>query len=460
MAEDLVLPVPRLLSATYVVPTGLQGDHAKARILAALGQRVADPLGAAVGKVLDAGVARLVSMPAAPPLPAGFQRYLGVPADVVDRVNSADRSLAVSVTWTPGWPPMHEWAARACAAALAGDLGEPLVDTFVPQVLTAGKALASLPGDPPRMKLSDWVLVFQSAGDHGLWTTTKGMGRFGLPELQSRNLPPQYAGPWTQLMTGIASRLFRVWTSALRDRGEPPPFAQIPATIEVSASDVAEAYRAEASDSGGGQVPVRLAFDPAASDETDSFLTIQPPDDYPRPAGEYFAHACAQVFGTQEQEIRYVPGTDAMEQAMRQARQTLSSARARFLKGSGRLNARLMIKYRLQAPGGSEYPWAYVNSWKDPATVLCSSASDALHDPAVRTGSPVAVSAETIVDWAIWIDGQGITEGGFTNDVTLNQGETGLARSQHPHSQTGPIRAEQPFLIVSTYNRASTSGGA
>lgn len=72
----------------------------------------------------------------------------------------------------------------------------------------------------------------------------KGMGRFGLPELQSHNVPPQYGDQWTKLITGIASRLLSVWTDALRDRRS--PVAQIPAVLEVSESDAAAAYRAEA----------------------------------------------------------------------------------------------------------------------------------------------------------------------------------------------------------------------
>lgn len=425
MAEDLILPVPRLLTATYVVPAALEGDAAQARIIAAFEGRVAEPLPPVASKLLDAGAARLVSMDSMPPLPIDFQRYLGVPDELVSRVNSAAKSLAVSVTWTPGWPPMHEWAGRACAAALADDLGVPLVDTFIPQVLTAGKALASLPGAPPRLKLSEWVLVFQSAGDHGLWTTTKGLGRFGLPELQSRNVPPQYGNAWVKLMTGIASRLLNEWTTALRDRGDSSS-ARVPAVLEVGESDVAAAYSAETV--GGGRVPVLLTFDPAPEDGADSFLTIQPPDDVQGSAGEYFAYACSQVFGASERVVAYVPETVAMEQAIQEALETLPAARSRFLEGSIPLRARLMIKFRLQAADGSEYPWAYVNSWKDPATVLGSAASDAIRDPAVRAGRPIAVNADTIVDWGIWIDGQGIIEGGFTNAVALSHGETSSLR--------------------------------
>ena len=81
-----------------------------------------------------------------------------------------------------------------------------------------------------------------------------------------------------------------------------------------------------------------------------------------------------------------------------------------------------MVKYEMTAAGGSEYPWAYVTSWKSPEKVLGSSAGDALKDPVIRAGRPIVIDAATIIDWAVWIDGQGIVEGGQTNAIAVRQG--------------------------------------
>ena len=80
-----------------------------------------------------------------------------------------------------------------------------------------------------------------------------------------------------------------------------------------------------------------------------------------------------------------------------------------------------MIKHEITVPGRAEYPWAYVTSWADPARVLGNSAGDATLDPGVRAGRPIVVAAETIIDWAIWIDGRGIVEGGQTNVIAQRQ---------------------------------------
>jgi hypothetical protein len=116
--------------------------------------------------------------------------------------------------------------------------------------------------------------------------------------------------------------------------------------------------------------------------------------------------------------------TESMERAIKAAREALPAVRTRFLHGDLPVRARLMVKHTLRTPHGTEYPWAYVNSWSNPATVMASSAGSAIHDPHVRTGRPIVISADTVVDWAIWIDGQGIVEGGLTNTVALSQGET------------------------------------
>ena len=112
---------------------------------------------------------------------------------------------------------------------------------------------------------------------------------------------------------------------------------------------------------------------------------------------------------------------------MATARSQLPAVRQRFLSGEIPLRARLMVKHRIVATDGSqssEYPWAYVTAWDDPAKVLGNSAGDAVLDPRVRVGRPIVISAESVVDWAIWTDGEGVVEGGVTNVVASEQGQT------------------------------------
>jgi len=358
-----------------------------------------------------------------PPLPGQLQEYLGVARELVQAVTEAREFIVIRAFGPPGWPPMHEWAGRACAAVLADQAGVPLVDTGTRRVLAAGAALRTLPAaDGAGFRLADWMLVFQSTGSAGLWMTTKGLSRFGLPELQVRNVPPQLGDAWAQVLTGLASGLLGTWLNALRDRAG-PAFASVPAVLEVREGDIARGYNARGRE--GPAVAVRLTFDPGPQDDEDSFLTVQPPDDYPASAGEFLAGVCAALFGPPAREIRYLAPSDEMEKAMRAAREGLPSVRARFLAGDLPRRARLMVKHEISVAGRAEYPWAYVTSWSDPARVLGNSAGDATLDPGIRAGRPIVVDAATIIDWAIWIDGRGIVEGGQTNVIAQGHAAPG-----------------------------------
>ena len=417
MAEDLILPVPRLMSAVYLVPVALSAEAARERAAAGLAARVASPVGVAARMMLDAGTVTVAAVPSSslPPFGGRLQEYRSPDPELVRVITAAAEFVMIRAVCSPGWPPMHEWAGRACAAVLAAEAGVPLVDSATPQMLTADAALRTLPtAEDDRFRLADWVLVSQSAGRGGLRMTTKGLGRFGLPELQVRNVPPQLGRAWTRVLNGVASRLLGIWLRALRDQAG-SAFAQLPELLEVREGDIARAYDAPRTD--GPAVAVRLTFDPSPEDNADSFVSIQPPDDYPASAGEFMAGVHAALFGQSGQEIRPLAPSAEMDRAMRAAREALPAVRARFLAGDLPPRAQLMIKHEIAAQGRAEYPWAYVTSWADPDRVLGNSAGDATLDPAIRAGRPIVVDAGAIIDWAIWIDGRGIVEGGQTNVI-------------------------------------------
>jgi hypothetical protein len=417
VAEDLILPVPRLMSAVYLVPVALSAPVARERAAAGLAARVASPVGVAARMMLDDGTVTVAAVPSSslPPFGGRRQEHRGLDPGLVRVVTAAAEFVMVRAVSSPGWPPMHEWAGRACAAVLAAEAGVPLVDSATPQVLTADAALQTLPAaEDDHFRLADWVLVFQSAGRGGLWMTTKGLGRFGLPELQVRNVPPQLGRAWTRVLNGVASRLLGIWLRALRDQAG-SAFAQLPELLEVRERDIARAY--DAPGTGGPAVAVRLAFDPSPEDNADSFVSIQPPDDYPASAGEFMAGVHAALFGQSGLQIRHLAPSEEMNRAMRAAREALPAVRARFLAGDLPPRAQLMVKHEISAQGRAEYPWAYVTSWADPDRVLGNSAGDAALDPAIRAGRPIVVDAGAIIDWAIWIDRKGIVEGGQTNVI-------------------------------------------
>ncbi|HEV2371042.1 MAG TPA: hypothetical protein VGS19_02635 [Streptosporangiaceae bacterium] len=421
--DRLTLAVPPVVRARYLVPTALAAAEVKDRVREALPSRVCVELARAVDKSLDTSLVTVteVQSSAVQGLPVNLQRYLGATDEQVQAVMEASSLVQIRAVYTTGWPPMHEWLARSAAGVLAADLGVPLVDTRVPSVMSGEKALAALPDTSWRIRLADWMLNLNSAGDLGLWFTTKGLGRFGLPELQAHNVPPNLAARWGYALNGLASALLGLWLRALQGPGEDrPAFVELPAEVTVSEADVADAQGDEPR--GGGSARVRLTLDPATSDRADSFLTVQPPHDFAASAGEHVAAVCAALFGKPEPSIQPAP-RHAMDQAIATARGHLPAARERLLSGDLPLEARLMVKHQAATTGAREFVWAYVTSWSQPETVLATCADDALGDPSIRSGRPIVIPADKIIDWAVWIDGPGVVEGGWTNDLVAGDAE-------------------------------------
>ena len=133
-----------------------------------------------------------------------------------------------------------------------------------------------------------------SEGRHGLWCTTQGLGEFGLPELQTIDVPPAIGVAWAGVLTGIALRIMERWLVVIRDPSV--AFAELPALIELTRSDVARAYGQE-NDGGGTPARVQLRIDPAPDLTSDSFLTVGPPDGAQGPAAQYLIQVCAELFG-------------------------------------------------------------------------------------------------------------------------------------------------------------------
>ncbi|MET7418717.1 DUF2314 domain-containing protein [Dactylosporangium sp. NPDC005555] len=410
MDDPVTLSVPELVEATYVVVTSRPPVDVQAAAREAA-QRLPEPLRGGALRML-AGPLISVTVSAAgdaPPLPLAFLEVFGASAGQVRELGAATHVIVCQAVFRPGWPPAHEWHARGIAAGLAELTGGTLVDMFTPQIVAPAAVVRSLPGPDGRVVLTRWVLVPQSSGARGLWMTTKGLGRFGLPELQVLDVPPVLATAWTRALCGLASALVRDWTLALQ--GE-PSFVALPSRLMVTAGDVARAHGQDAPT--GGYAEVRLRLDPPDRFDGQAFLTVLPPEAAPRVAGEFLTSVSAALFGGPATGIRRAPRDARMDAAIAAARAALPAARARFLAGTIAAPAWLIVKHGLPGPR-REYVWSTVTGWPDPSRIHGVSMSDAETDPSVRAGTPTTVDAAAVVDWGIWTDGRGIIEGGWTN---------------------------------------------
>ncbi|MEV0154567.1 DUF2314 domain-containing protein [Micromonospora sp. NPDC050686] len=420
--DFLPVPVPESLSATYLVPmAGLPRMSPKTAVRALAG-RLAEPVFGLAKQMLDSPLMSVDTRPISefPELPPDLLTAFGATEEQLGRLASASHLVVVQAEYRPGWPPAHEWAARAVAAAIAETVDGDVVDVFGLQFLDPAAALRSLPDERGRIRLVDWVLVPYSSDAEGLWFTTKGLRRFGLLELQTQGVPDHLTRAWGAVLTGAARRLLRTWTDGLAGE-EVPAFVQLPVLATVTGHDIAVAYGNPEQHGATAPVLLALELDPATDPEADSFITLRPPPGHPGPAGRYFATACATLFAGIQPDVRYARSGDAMSKAIATARAGLGDIRARFLAGALPPESQLVVKYGLPADEGPEYVWAGVTSWEAPERIVGASASDASSDPSVRIGSPVVVESTDVIDWAV-LDGTGVIEGGWTQAV-LDAGE-------------------------------------
>ncbi|GAB3085550.1 DUF2314 domain-containing protein [Micromonospora schwarzwaldensis] len=422
--DFLPVPVPESLDATYLVPIdGLPRVSPKTAVEGLTG-RLAGPVHGLAKQMLDSPLMSVDtrSISEFPELPPDLLAAFGATDEQLARLAAATHLVVVQAEYRPGWPPAHEWAARAVAAAIAETVGGDVVDVFGLQFLDPATALRSLPDEHGRVRLVDWVLVPYSSDADGLWFTTKGLRRFGLLELQAQGVPDHLTRAWGAVMTGAARRLLRDWTDGLAGE-EVPAFVQLPVLATVTGHDIAVAYGNPEQHGATAPVLLRLELDPATDPDADSFLSLNPPPGHPGPPGRYFAAACATLFNGIQPDVRYTRTDDAMSRAVATARAALGDIRARFLAGGLPAESQLVVKYGLPGDDGPEYVWAGVTSWDAPERIVGASATDATTDPGVRIGSPVVVEASDVVDWAV-LDGTGVLEGGWTQAV-LDAGERG-----------------------------------
>lgn len=261
MGEHLTLPVPETLYGTYAValaepladPAALVRDHVT--------RHTAPPLRDLVLGMLGSPMLTLDQRPAAdfPPLPADLLAAYGAAEPDLEAISAAPFVIAVRAAYRPGRPPAHEWASRTVAGALGTATDAPVIDVFTPQVLTPAHLLRSLPGRGGAFRLTDWMLLPHTSAADGFFVTTKGLARFGLPELQTENVPPDLVEPWGRLLNGLARRLLDLWLDEL-PAGEQPLSVDVPETVSVGLQDIAAAQGTD--DPLRREVSVRLRLDP------------------------------------------------------------------------------------------------------------------------------------------------------------------------------------------------------
>lgn len=250
------IPVPETVTAAYLVPlaTAITVADARLRTVRAVGQHVNGPLRTLILEWIRQGAVDIqVAAASDASLPVPEQGDRGQ-AEQLAQLSGVPAYALVSAASTASPVAVQEWKARGAAAALAADMGVPLVDARAIDVLAARDALASLPDSkfpdksssdlPIGLTLQPWVRFHAFANQGIYWAVSDGMWRFGLPEIRMGGCERDLREELREILLGVA---FRVWSrlvkgaqATLNATGlvKMPRSVRIPAEMEIHRKDL------------------------------------------------------------------------------------------------------------------------------------------------------------------------------------------------------------------------------
>lgn len=420
--KQLRVPVPESLMASYLVPlpTAVTGAEARHQAIEAVEARISGPIGMLILEwILDNAVTIQVTT-RADRLALPHQSD-GLTAEQLAHLNGASAFAQVTASSAASLIAIQEWKALGPAAALAASLGAPLVDAQGMKVLSAPEALTALPDTKfsatpddihVGLSLKPWVSFYGFAREGTYWAASDGMRRFGLPEFRVGGCERDLREELKEILYGLT---FRVWSDLVavaqttpRATGlmSMPRILLIPAELDIHRKDLDRARGVP--NHGGAAISVGLRFDPEHRDR--GWLTVCPPSRWDMGWDHFVRDLCHAMFGFEKPPWHYLPGTGALLEAIR----SLPEARRRFNDGELATGSQLMVRYEVADDGA--FRWARVQSWADDRHAVVSGSGREL-SPAIKPDPAVPIETERIMDWAIWTDGKGVTEGATTETV-------------------------------------------
>ncbi|BDI30624.1 hypothetical protein CCAX7_26750 [Capsulimonas corticalis] len=334
-------------------------------------------------------------------------------------IDSATHFITVRASDHLPGPRLGLWAAVAATMACAERYGA--------RVVLDADTCAAFPLKNPFRELhmqmtprvASFVVCPYSMSDSGAATmTTRGMARFGLPDLLLGDIPPIDMQALAMTVVGLCQVLVTMVGDVHRGDDSPAPF--IPSILEtVVTASYLKMSRSREMDTPpankNAEARVRLEHRPRPGYPLERYFTLLPPEGY---SGEYGAwlHSLVSTFFQIEDTMHEVFHGDGMEQAHRRAIAELPAVKQRYL--SGALGPwRFGVKYGFPVgdprDDNHEYMWVFVREW-----VGGRIAGELVNTPQMRTdlraGQRIDLTETDVFDWII-VGPNGPQEGGYTD---------------------------------------------
>ncbi len=245
MTATLRVPLPRAVVVSYLV----LGSFPVPDTL---------PVPMAAGLRVVATAPNELPVPPAPLLSAS-----GTSAAAAAVLAEATQAWALLLRCGPGRAFAADAWVRAAALEMASRAGGALVDTAVSR--------AYLPCDKGADAATTADLFVFDKDPQGETTrvTTRGLARFGLPELCAEGVPAAHAPAWDALLTAVA----HIVVGCLRRPGEHQPWLELPLPLTVRLADIAAGY-GEVLEGEQGPGSAELALHRRTSGAGDDLLVV------------------------------------------------------------------------------------------------------------------------------------------------------------------------------------------
>jgi uncharacterized protein YegJ (DUF2314 family) len=422
MAQGTDLPIrlrlPEEVEIAFVVHLRLGGSDGddKHRLAAALRGWVMDharpPMCEAILKRLAFGKLYFRRLPKQPALTALSDE------EGKRRLAASDSAVHLAVVDSLALPRPGLWLALSMARALACE-GDGVIFDEQATAYRPASSCRSPVSENGEISAAEHIMLFSSVDDRGRgWVTTCGMRKFGLPDLEVQDAPPDLASGIGDVLNGTAQLLLdEIWRAA-RAAPEGPREIAISPELELTPEVVARSLQSCSYQPPPEARPARLRLELVISRNVGiPFLSVGPPRAYAEGPGTWLHEVHRNLCPVDEGIVFPDPDDPALLRAHQEALRGLPRVKRRFRKGL-RPGEALLVKHGFQAEEiEKEFMWVAVKTWKG-ARIQGQLSSEPTSCPGLRMGQAVELLESEIFDW-VMVCPDGTEEGGFTTRVLL-----------------------------------------
>jgi len=374
-----------------------------------------DPLKHAAAEFIKRGFAAVRVQPVAslPELPVPLLRHLGL-GEPEERVVQSAKHAVVVMCQDLNIPPRSGlWTGLALALAAAELVDGVVFDPDALRIIDRQEAAGWFSPMGLVSAARHTILPF-SVSETGLgWMTTRGLQKFGLPDLELKDIPPNLQRLGI-VMNAVAQFLIeKGFAATAKAHGEISSLV-IDRDVTIDAAVIQRSTGTSQEDlAPEAEVTVGLEFDPTAGDFP--FLTITRPRHVLSNHSEWLYSVMSRLLPVDDVPHMVASDSDAMTAAHQRAVAELTDVRARFQAGLEPGDV-LMVKHGFPTSDGDrEFMWVTVTKWGDGK--VRGKLSNIPNDvPALSIGQDVTVDESEVFDWVVLL-GRGGREGGYTDQV-------------------------------------------